>query len=204
MADVKEKLEQGYIQARMIIELAGKPKEHVENTLKQYVEHIKKNESFEIVSETFGDVREVEDLWATYVELDLLAKDIPSLIGFCFDYMPSSIEIIEPKEMRIKDNEFTTIMNDLQGKLHRLDMAVKKLNNENKFLQKNSYGLATNFMAVLLRMGSRKVEELSKISGMSKEDLEGFLEKLIKQGLVKKEGDSYIWNKKDDQREKQS
>ena len=33
MSDIEEKKEQGYIQSKVVIELAGKPKEHIEKTI---------------------------------------------------------------------------------------------------------------------------------------------------------------------------
>jgi len=197
MANAQEKLEKGYIQSKVIIEILGKPKEHIEQTLKGYVEHIKKNKDYELLNADFEEAKELEGenkgLWISFVEVEFLTKDIISLVGFCFDYMPSSIEIIAPAEFRIKEREFSNIMNDLQGKLHKLDMMAKQLTSENQLLQRNTYFLATNLVAVLMKSGARKLKDLSKASGMSEKDLNEFLEKLIKQGHIQKEGDSYTW-----------
>ena len=38
---MKQKLEAGYIRVHMIFELVGKPKEHVEKALKEYITAIK-------------------------------------------------------------------------------------------------------------------------------------------------------------------
>jgi len=199
MVNVKEKLEQGYIQGRVIVELMGKPKEHIENTLKKYIKHMKENEDLEILNEKFNEAKKVEEsdkgLFAAFVELEMLSKDIPTLIGFCFDYMPSSIEIIAPEEFKMKSNDITTIMNDLQGKLHKLDTAVKKLNTENKLLKKNEYSLAVNMVALLLKGGAQSLKVLSKYTGMSEKDMKKFLNQLIDKELIKKEEDSYVWIK---------
>jgi hypothetical protein len=172
-----------------------------------YIEHIKKNPNLDLLRDDVAEAKEVKEddqgLWATFVELEILIKDIPTLIGFCFDYMPSSIEIIEPKELKLKDVELSNIMNDLQAKLHKLDMAVKQLSNENRFLKKNTFFLATNLVSILLKAGARKLGDLARLSGMSDKDMEGFLEKLIKQGFVKKEGEEYIWTKENVKREEQ-
>ena len=40
--DVKEKLDEGYIQSRVVVEVIGKPKEHVEKTMQEYVDKIKR------------------------------------------------------------------------------------------------------------------------------------------------------------------
>jgi hypothetical protein len=109
--------------------------------------------------------------------------------------MPSSIEIVAPKELRMKDIDITNLMNDLQGKLHKMDMGAKQLNNENQFLKKNIYSLSTNMVSLALNVGIKKLDRLAKITGMSEKHMEDFLEKLIKDGSVKKEGYSYSWIK---------
>ncbi|MEE9525283.1 MAG: hypothetical protein V3V78_01605 [Candidatus Woesearchaeota archaeon] len=199
MVDVKERLEQGYIQSKVIVELVGKPKEYVEKTLNEYVDHLKKRENVDIVSVDFNEPKEVEGeqqgLFAAFVEIELLTKDIPALILFCFDYMPSSIEIIAPEEFRMKSRDITNIMNDLQGKLHKLDMGVKQLTNENQFLKKNIYSLSTNIVSLALKVGVKKVKGLAKLTGMPEKHMEDFLESLIKKKFVKKEGEDYIWIK---------
>ncbi|MBW2996506.1 hypothetical protein KY332_04370 [Candidatus Woesearchaeota archaeon] len=197
MANVNELLEKGYVHTKVIVELIGKPKEHIEKTLKEYVDHIKKKTDLEVLREEFGEAKELEGddkgLFATFVELEFMAKDIPTLIGFCFDYMPSSIEIIAPAEFKLKGRDITAIMNDLQGKLHKLDMGVKQLNNQNQFLKQNVYSLSTNIVSLALNVGVKKVKDLAKLTGMSEEHMKDFLESLIKKGLVKKEGEDYSW-----------
>lgn len=142
-----------------------------------------------------------QGIFSTFVELEIKVKDLTKLVGFCFDYMPSSIEILGPKVLSLKESEFTTVMNDLQGKLHRLDMAVKNLNSENKMLQKNAYFLATNLFHVLIGGGVKSIDDLTKMGGMTKENTEEFLKKLEGQGLVKKDGDSYTWLENDKRKE---
>ncbi len=110
-----ERLEKGQIHFRTIVEVVGRPKEHVEETIRGHVEKIKKDESLEIINQDFADVKKEEDkenqegLWLTFVELELWIKNLPSLIGFCFDYMPSSVEIIEPKQLTFKNFDISII-----------------------------------------------------------------------------------------------
>ena len=100
----EEKLiaEQTHIRCRIIIEILGKPKEHVEKTLRIYVDKIKNDSDLVILNSEFSEAAEKEKLWATFVELDMIIKGIPKLIAFCFDYMPSSVEITKPEEFVMK------------------------------------------------------------------------------------------------------
>ncbi|MEM3127156.1 MAG: hypothetical protein QW331_03765, partial [Candidatus Woesearchaeota archaeon] len=116
--DIKEKLEKGYIHARVIIELMGKPKEHVEKTIKDYIKHISEDQNFEVLNQEIAPLEPKEEYFVTFAELEILCKDVPSLVGFCFDYMPSSIEIIEPEKINYDRHQLSSIINDLQARLH--------------------------------------------------------------------------------------
>ena len=195
MDNVKEKLEKGIIQAKIIIEIVGKPKEHVEDTIKGYVEKIKKN--FDVISIDIAEVKKAkeQEMFSTFVELELLVKDLNSLIGFCFDYMPSSIEIIEPKQFALKETDIGNLLTELQGKLHHLDMMIKQVNNENKFLKSNTSNLMKNMIRLLIFKDGMELEGLARIMGIDKKDLEKFLDVMIKKEHVEKKENKYFWKK---------
>jgi len=82
------------IRCRAILEVLGKPKEHVESTVKMLVDKVKENPDNSVLNEKFADVRqEGETMFSTFVELEMVFKGIGPLAGFCFDFMPSSVEI---------------------------------------------------------------------------------------------------------------
>ncbi len=179
------------IKARVIIEILGKPKEHVEKTLKEYVDKIKEDKDFEITNEKFADAKEQDNMWAAFVELEFLAKGMPALMGFSFDYMPSSIEVIEPEELKIKYNDLSNFFNDLQAKLHNVDMAIKQARNENQFLRKNTNTLLRNLVTVALHNGPKDLEKLSKITGVVEGEMKKFLATVVKLGIIQEEKGTY-------------
>lgn len=196
MVNIKEKLAQGYVQSRVIMEVVGKPKEHVEAAIKEYLEKLGKNPDLEVLKEDISEAKEVKDeknpgLWGAFAEIEMLTKNFQILINFCFDYMPSSVEIIEPKELKLKDSQITSILTDLQGKLHQIDMIAKQLNNENIFLKKNTKALLRNNISILLLKSKLTADQLSKFVGLKKEELEKFLEIMIKENRVRKEEGKY-------------
>lgn len=194
--ELKEKLEKGYIQSRVIIEVIGKPKEHIENSMKEFIEKIKSADDVEILKQDISPAKEVKegdtpDLWGTFAELEILTKNISVLVNFCFDYMPSSVEITEPKELKLMDSTLSGILNDLQGRLHHVDLVAKQLTNQNQFLRENVNALIKNLVSLLLSTSDLGIEEISKFTGIEKANLEKFLDMMIKENLIKKEGDKY-------------
>ena len=141
-----------HIRCRTIVEILGKPKEHVEETLKGYVSGIKKDRDLVVLGEDYADATEQGNMWAKFVELDLVVKGLPKLIGFCFEYMPSSIEILKPDKFLIEQGEMSGFLNDLQGRLHTVDMIAKQLKSENQFIKRNLNKSLTNNIVLLLKL----------------------------------------------------
>jgi hypothetical protein len=183
--------EEAHIRCKIIIEILGKPKEHVEKTLRMYVDKIKDDSDLTVLNSRFADAQEKDNLWATFVELELVIKGIQKLIAFCFDYMPSSVEIIKPEEFSMKKSTVENMLNDLQARLHTVDMIVKQQRNENEFLKKNLNKSVSNVILISLASGSLNKEKLSKVTGIHDKELQILLDKLIKENKISKENELY-------------
>jgi len=180
------------IRARVILEVLGKPKEHVEKTIKMLVEKAKEDPEITIINEKYAEIKAQEKtMFSTFVELEMVTKGINTLIGFCFDFMPSSIEIEKPEQLMLKNRNISDIFNDLQAKLHSVDMVAKTLKAERDFLKRNLNTMISNLITILIKINKNTSEDLSKFTGINKEELEKHLEPLIKEGKIKKEEDKY-------------
>lgn len=183
--------EQTKILANIIIEIAGKPKEHVEKTLKLVVDKIKENKDLNVKNANFEKPKEIENLFSAFAEIEAEFKNLSVLLGICFDYMPSSIEIIEPTELKLKAPNFTDFLNDLQSRLHNIDLKLKAVVQQNEILNRNAIALIQNFLIKLLKEKQRSIKELSDSVGIKEEQLEAILNVLVKNNLIKKEKDTY-------------
>ena len=180
------------IRCRAILEVLGKPKEHVEKTIKTLVEKIKENPEISVLNEEYAEIKPQEKtMFSTFVELELVVKGITELTGFCFDFMPSSLEIEKPDQFTLKNRDISNILNDLQSKLHSVDMVAKTLKAERDFLKRNLNTMLTNTITILIKLDKNTLEDLSKFSGINPEEMEKHLERLIKEGKIKKEEDIY-------------
>ena len=66
----EEKLiaEQMHIRCKIIIEMLGKPKEHVEKTLGMYVDKIKSDSNLIVLNTEFADAQEKKELPMRYLK----------------------------------------------------------------------------------------------------------------------------------------
>ena len=180
-----------HIRCRTIIEVLGKPKEHVEKAISEYIEHIKKDSELVVLAENYSGAEEQGKLWSKFVELDLVVKGTSKLITFCFEYMPSSLEVLKPEHIILTNPEISNFLNDLQARLHNVDMIVKQSKAENDFLKHNLNALLHNAVLICLKVSSLSMDQLSQITGVDKKELETFTENLLKENKIKKEGEIY-------------
>jgi len=124
------------VQAKIVIEILGRPKEHVEDTMKKIVDKLKDEEKVKLLKETTYKAEEIEKMWSTFSDLEIEVEDVSQLVDICFDYMPSSIEILEPHKMDLETKKVSDLLNDLMAKLHKVDMLLKNTVAENNVLKR--------------------------------------------------------------------
>lgn len=180
---------------RAVVEVMGKPKEHVDSTIRGYMSKLKENKHYHVLKEDYAELKQHEesDLWMAFAELEIKTIGVAEIIDFCFDYMPSMIEIIEPEELKLDSVSVSSFLNDLQAKLHGVDMIAKQMKVENQLTNKSLATLLNNYVVVLLRSNNLTSEQLSKYTGMNIEILEDYLDKMIDEGKIDlKEGIYFI------------
>ncbi len=187
----KEKIEQGGLLTKVIIEVLGTPKEHVEKTLKAVIEKIKEDDSLTVLKGKVFKPKPQGKFFSTFTEAEIIFESFADLASFCLDFLPSSVEIIEPLELKTKSVDVTEVLNDLLAKLHNIDMVLKSTQMKSIKLEENSLNLLKNIVVLSLKDGKKSLEELSTATGISQKDLEPFLKNYLKEGVIKKIGQAY-------------
>jgi len=150
------------IEASFIIEMMGKPKDHLEETLKRLVEKISTEKGVEIVDKTLHEARKfeikaseeqkkateelkektkgsgievLEDVYTTFAEIDAKFDDLNSLLFVSFNYMPSNIQVTRPENFILRNSDIDSILSGIVLRLHRYDEVAKHLSVEKSLLQ---------------------------------------------------------------------
>ena len=112
----------------MIVEIAGRPAEHVLETLKAHIGQLKNYKDINYISESFSEPKRLEaeqEIYTSFAEIEFEAESFLRIMDIVFDFMPSSIEILEPSELNLNLSDATTFLNNLAGRLHRYDEIAK-------------------------------------------------------------------------------
>ena len=102
----------------MIVEMAGRPAAHLRTSLEKHVgilrdvtdlevHEIKVSEPRVIPREEGKEVKKDEEMFTAFAECDFEAPSFARLSETMFDFMPSSVEVIEPSTVRLDMNEAT-------------------------------------------------------------------------------------------------
>lgn len=180
---------------RTIIQMLGAPKEYIETTLKNYIEKLKKD-GLQITKEDYAPAEKTGELFGAFVELEVKFDEAADLIDFCFDSMPASVEILEPTELKFESNALAGLLNDMQAKLHEVDMIVKSVRAQNKVLDTNAVVVFNNFIIHVASKEPKTTEEIAAVIGAKPTHLQPFINKLVDAGKLKKEGQKYLKNER--------
>ncbi len=179
------------IHVNAMVEIAGAPKQFVNDTMKKLLEHIEKNEVFTLISKHRARAKEHEGIFSTFSELELEFKNFNQLIGFCFEYLPSNIEIEEPAKLELRREDMSDLMNELMLRLHKSDMTVKNVNAQIKLIEKSNHHLTKSIISLGLKQGPKSLEELSELLGISKAKLTPIMDFLVNNKTVKLNKEKY-------------
>jgi hypothetical protein len=147
------------IKAIIILEILGKPKEHIVGVMKNLIETIGKEPGIKIINKKVHDVRKFEnkdengrpiiiqgqeDLFTTFAEIEFEADSVMDLLRICFNYMPASVEIIEPERFTMTNIDFNSLVNEIMRRLHHYDAVAKSALMNNQILANHLQALEKN------------------------------------------------------------
>jgi len=126
MDEIKEKVQKGWVYSKMWFDVLAVTKEAAEESLKNHIEKIKKLENCVVVKENFKETIEVEKplprvekAYSKAAEIEVLTKDIETLLSITIFFAPSAVEVLEPESLKITSTTIQTIMNTVADLLHR-------------------------------------------------------------------------------------
>ena len=135
------------LQASMVLEILGRPKEHVKEALSALISKLDSEKGIKVLEKTIHDAIPVEntkDLFTTFAEITIELESLHNYFGILFAYMPSNIELISPQKIDLTNLDLNDLGNKLISRLHDYDAITKKTLYENEILVKKLKEIAPN------------------------------------------------------------
>ena len=147
------KEEKQKIHAMMILEVIGKPKEFLVETLENLTKQIDAEPGVVIKSKNIKEPKKMEegagvadatgqkfkvapqDFYTSFAEIEIETESFFNLILLIFKYMPANIEISSPEILALTNNGWNDILNELIRRLHAYDEIARVLQVEKAMLE---------------------------------------------------------------------
>ncbi len=161
----------------MIVEIAGRPAEHVKAALEKHIMILNDVKDLEVHSIKVSDPKEIEapleqggpvkktGMFTCFAEADFSAPTFSRLSETMFDFMPSSVEIVEPAKVTMEMTEATELLNNISGRMHRYDeiskVAQMKINQLSTQLQAAQQALMEKDKKPVKKKAAKKTKKKS-------------------------------------------
>jgi len=119
-----------HIETRMILEIMGRPAEHIAKTMHLVLEKLGAEKGTLIKEKRVHEPAEVKDaknLFTTFAEVEAEFDSLESYLNVIFGYMPANIEIISPEKFNLTNQQATYLGNLVVTRLHFYDSVAKQL-----------------------------------------------------------------------------
>ncbi len=140
----KEKIEDSKgIRAIMILEVLGRPPEHLTETLKKLAKEIDEEKGVDVKEKKINEpilMKDQKEFYTSFMEIEVEVEEILILAILMFKYMPAHIEIITPELIILSNNGWNDVLNELTRRLHGYDEMARVLQAEKNILEKKLKG----------------------------------------------------------------
>jgi len=142
------------INATLIIEVLGRPPEHLIATLEDISKRIGEEKGVKVIERTVNppilmrqkaeplatsstkiQSKDQQEFYTSFAEINVEVEEILYLVILMFKYMPANVEIISPQNISLPNSGFNDILNELTRRLHGYEEIARILQTEKKILE---------------------------------------------------------------------
>ncbi len=127
----------GLLKAKFILEIMGRPAEHLINALNDLVVRMGQEKGIKILTKEIHKPKQVEEtdnLWTSFADIEMEFDSMGRFLNAVMTYMPAHVEVFSPENFQFNTFELNELANFIVGKLHNYDALAKKLMGEREIL----------------------------------------------------------------------
>jgi hypothetical protein len=128
--DPNKKVKEGWIRSNMMIEALAVSKEAVKSALEKHVDKMEKTKGCHIYKKSFKDFvvvdkpfPNIDRAYSYIVELEMVTRNFETLLFIVMNFAPSSVEILEPSELKIDMGQAQNILVATSAMIHKFAQA---------------------------------------------------------------------------------
>lgn len=120
----------------MIVEIMGRPAPHIKEKLEEHIGKLDEIKGTKTIKKTFSESKKVdkEELYTCFCEVEFSCDNFKTLSEIVIGFMPASIEVVDPSQMKINCKDATEILSELTERLHQYDNIAKQVQGKISYL----------------------------------------------------------------------
>lgn len=153
------------IQAILILEIIGRPPEHLIASLEDLIKEMGKEKGVSVVGKKINEpvlMKDQKDFYTTFAEIEVTVEDILLLAMLMFKYMPAHIEVISPEMIPVSNNGWSEVLSELTRRLHAYDEVARVIAVEKDILEKRLREVLGQGAAEVGKIDGKEFKEESK------------------------------------------
>lgn len=118
------------LQAQLIIEILGRPPEHIKEALQTIILRMNAEEGVKVLEKTIHEPKPVEnskDLYTTFADILIELNSVEDYINILFTYLPAHADLIYPESIEIRNDMLNIIGNKILQRIHEYDAITKNI-----------------------------------------------------------------------------
>ncbi len=127
------------IQAILILEILGKPAEHIIESLNKIIDKIPEEKGVSLIDKKVHEAKQTKDnpeFFSSFAEVEVEVESIMHIAMLMFKYMPAYVQIVSPEKMNVSNIDLSELFSELTRKLHGYDEVARVLQMEKGVLEK--------------------------------------------------------------------
>lgn len=127
------------IRAIMVLEIIGKPAEHLVETLNGIIKELSEEKGVSVKEQKVNEpvpMKEREEFFTTFAEIEFEVEGALELAALMFKYMPAHVEVLSPESINLTNNSYGDILSELTRRLHKYDEVARVVQMEKDILEK--------------------------------------------------------------------
>jgi len=127
------------VKAVMIVEIIGKPPEHLIETLEGIIKQIDEEKGVSVKGKKINEptvMKEKKDFFTTFAEVEVEVEEVMDLALLTLKYMPAHVEIIYPELIAVSNNAWGDILSEMVRRLHGYDEIARIMQAEKNILER--------------------------------------------------------------------
>jgi GTP cyclohydrolase FolE2 len=126
MEKVNKKMKEGWIRTTMMVEVMAMSEDAAKTALEKHIAGIDREDGLIKYKTEWGEMRKVEkpfknvEVAYSYIaEIEFIAQSFDKLVWAVMTFCPSSIEILEPRNIKMDMGDAQGILNSISDIIHR-------------------------------------------------------------------------------------